>query len=119
MDFRHRLVLRYNNCLPHSNEFGCCLKKGSDGVTSGLLPENVDRFFGAGHFAISPMIDNYHLTREDDSFDIIFLHGHLWGGRFQMAVIGGRQVTGWIGRGLPGQEAGYPLNILVVPSFNF
>ena len=47
------------------------------------------------------------------------LHGHLWGGRFQMSVIGGRQVTGWIGRGLPGQEAGYPLNILVVPSFNF
>jgi hypothetical protein len=65
------------------------------------------------------MIDNYRLSRKNASFRFIILHGHLWGGRFQMSVIGGRQVTGWIGRGLPGQEAGYPLNILVDPPFNF
>jgi hypothetical protein len=65
------------------------------------------------------MIDNYHLPRENATFRFVIWHGHLWGGRFQKAVIGGRQVTGWIGRGPPGQEAGYPLNILVVPSFNF
>ena len=36
-----------------------------------------------------------------------------------MVVIGGRQVTGWIGRGPPGQEAGYLRNILAVPPINF
>jgi hypothetical protein len=40
------------------------------------------------------MFDNYHLPRKNARFDIIILRGRLWGGRFQMAVIGGRQVTG-------------------------
>ena len=40
------------------------------------------------------MIDNYYLPRKNATFDIIIWHGHLWGGRFQMAVVGGRQVTG-------------------------
>ena len=44
------------------------------------------------------MFDNYHLPRGNASFDIIIWHGHLWGGRFQMAVIGERQVTGGNGR---------------------
>jgi hypothetical protein len=45
------------------------------------------------------MINNYRLSRKNATFRFVILHGHLWGGRFQMAVIGGRQVTGWIGRG--------------------
>jgi hypothetical protein len=42
--------------------------------------------------------DNYHLPRKNASFDIIIWHWHLWGGRFQMAVMGERQVTGESGR---------------------
>jgi hypothetical protein len=34
------------------------------------------------------MFDNYHLTRKNTSYHIVILHGHLWGGRFQMAVVG-------------------------------
>ena len=34
------------------------------------------------------MIDNYHLPRENASFHIVIWHGHMWGVRFQMAVIG-------------------------------
>jgi len=32
------------------------------------------------------------------------LHGHLWGARFQMPVIGERQVTGGNGRNFSGRE---------------
>jgi len=32
----------------------------------------------------------------------LILPGHLWGGRFQMAVVGERQVTGENGRGPSG-----------------
>jgi len=49
-------------------------------------------------------IATYHLPRKNDSFDIIIWHGHLWGGRFQMAVIGERQGAGGNGRGPSGQE---------------
>jgi hypothetical protein len=38
------------------------------------------------------MFDNYHLPRKNARFDIIILHRHLWGGRFQMAVTGERQI---------------------------
>jgi hypothetical protein len=38
------------------------------------------------------MIDNYHLPRKNSSFHLIILHGHLWGGRFQMAGVGERVV---------------------------
>ena len=44
------------------------------------------------------MINNYHLTRKNTSFRFVILHRHPWGGRFQMAVIGERQVTGGNGR---------------------
>ena len=44
------------------------------------------------------IIANYHLTRENATFRFVILHGHLWGGIFQMAVIGGRQGTGGNGR---------------------
>ncbi|MBU4232709.1 MAG: hypothetical protein KKF43_09285 [Proteobacteria bacterium] len=57
------------------------------------------------------MIDNYHLSRENASFDIIIWHPHLWGGRFQMAVIGERQVTGGNGRIIQAKRAGYALNM--------
>jgi len=50
------------------------------------------------------MVDNYHLPRENASFDIIIWHGHLWGGRFQMSVIGERQVTGGNGRNPTGRK---------------
>jgi len=35
------------------------------------------------------MINNYHLPRKNTSFRFVILHGHLWGGRFQMSVMGG------------------------------
>ena len=38
------------------------------------------------------MIDNYHLPRKNSSFHLIILHGHLWGGRFEMAGVGERVV---------------------------
>ena len=41
--------------------------------------------------------DNYHLTRKNASYHIVILRGHLWGGRFQMAGVGERQVIGWNG----------------------
>jgi len=44
------------------------------------------------------MIDNYHLTRKNATFRFVILHRHLWGERFQMTVIGERQVTGGNGR---------------------
>ena len=50
------------------------------------------------------MIDNYHLTRKNATFDFHILHGHPWGGRFQMAVIGDRQVTGEKGRNPSGRK---------------
>ena len=37
------------------------------------------------------MIDNYHLPRENATFRFVIWHGHLWGGRFQMAGVGYRQ----------------------------
>jgi len=39
------------------------------------------------------MSNNYHLPRENASFRFVILHGHLWGGRFQMAGVE-RQVSG-------------------------
>ena len=33
--------------------------------------------------------DNYHLPRKNATFDLHIWHWHLWGGRLQMAVIGG------------------------------
>jgi len=43
------------------------------------------------------MINNYHLTRKNTSYRFVILHGHLWGGRFQMAGVGERLVTGGTG----------------------
>ena len=40
------------------------------------------------------MINNYHLTRKKASYHLVILHGHPWGGRFQMAGVGERQFTG-------------------------
>lgn len=40
------------------------------------------------------MIDNYRLPRKDASFRFVILHRHLWGGKFQMSVIGERLVIG-------------------------
>jgi hypothetical protein len=48
------------------------------------------------------MIDNYHLPRKNATFDIVILHGHPWGGRFQMAGVGERQVTGSLTAGMAG-----------------
>jgi hypothetical protein len=39
-------------------------------------------------------IDNYHLPRKNASFRFVIWHGHPWGGRFQMAVIGERLANG-------------------------
>jgi hypothetical protein len=39
------------------------------------------------------MFDNYHLTRKNASYHLLILHGPLWGGRFQMAATGKRQLT--------------------------
>ena len=33
------------------------------------------------------MIDNYHLTRKNASYHLVIWRGHLWGGRFQMAIL--------------------------------
>jgi hypothetical protein len=38
--------------------------------------------------------DNYRLPRKNDSYHLVILHGHLWGGRFQMVVIRKGRVTG-------------------------
>jgi len=45
------------------------------------------------------MFNNYHLTRKNASYHLDILRGHLWGGRFQMAVIGERSVTSGNGKG--------------------
>ena len=50
--------------------------------------------------------DNYHLPRKNDRFHLLIWHGHLWGGRFQMAVIGERQVTGEVTGGNGGNPSG-------------
>ena len=49
-----------------------------------------EKWMGSSSLAI---LDNYHLTRKNTSFRFVILHGHLWGGRFQMAGVGERQVT--------------------------
>jgi len=54
--------------------------------------------------AILAILDNYHLPRKNACYHLVILRWHLWGGRFQMSVMGERQVTGWIGRGPSGQE---------------
>src|SRR3989339_1589571 len=54
------------------------------------------------------MIDNYHLPRENASYHIIILHGHLWGGIFQMLGIRERQVAGGNGRGPSGRKESQP-----------
>jgi hypothetical protein len=59
--------------------------------SAGPLDQNEHAFFGATLLATC---DNYHLPRENASYHLIILRGHLWGGRFQMAVIGEGQVTG-------------------------
>jgi len=38
------------------------------------------------------IINNYHLPRKNASYRFVILRGDLWGGRFQMAVIGGARV---------------------------
>jgi hypothetical protein len=50
------------------------------------------------------MVDNYHLTRKNASFDFLILHQHLWGGRFQMSMVGERQIIRGKGRSFAGQE---------------
>ena len=58
------------------------------------------------------MIDNYHLPRKNTSYRLVIWHGHLWGGIFQMSVVGERQVAGGNGRNLSDQKgriSGYPL----------
>ena len=45
---------------------------------------------GSDYLATS---NNYHLTRKNASFHLVILHRHLWGGIFQMAGVGERQVT--------------------------
>ena len=42
--------------------------------------------------------DNYHLPGKNASYHLVILRGHLWGGRFQMPVIGERQFNGGNGR---------------------
>jgi len=49
------------------------------------------------------ILDNYHLPRKNASYHLVILRGHLWGERFQMAVIGERQFYGGNGRNLSGQ----------------
>jgi hypothetical protein len=44
------------------------------------------------------MFDNYHLYGKNASYHLVIWHGPLWGGKFQMAVMGERQVTGESGR---------------------
>ena len=48
------------------------------------------------------------------------LHGHLWGARFQMLVIGERQVTGGMAGNFQAEKDRYPLNMKVFwPSDKF
>jgi hypothetical protein len=44
------------------------------------------------------------LPRKNASYHLVILRGHLWGGRFQVALIGERQVAGGNGRNPSGQE---------------
>ena len=57
------------------------------------------------------IISNYHLPRKNASFRFVILHGHLWGGRFQMPVIGERQVTGGNGRDSQTEKSRYGLSL--------
>ena len=57
------------------------------------------------------MIDNYHLPRKNASYRLVILRWHLWGGIFQMAVIGERQVTGENGRIFQTEKSRYALNM--------
>jgi hypothetical protein len=48
------------------------------------------------------------------------LHGHLWGARFQMPVIGERQLPAGMAGIFQAEKAGYPLNMKVFwPSDKF
>jgi hypothetical protein len=46
------------------------------------------------------MFANYHLPRKKDSFDLIILRSHLWGGRFQVIGTEEGENTGGEGRKL-------------------
>jgi hypothetical protein len=50
------------------------------------------------------MFDNYPLSPENASFDIVIWHGHLWRGRFQKTAKEERQVTGGNGRKPSGRK---------------
>jgi hypothetical protein len=53
----------------------------------------------------------YHHPWKNASFRFVILRGHLWGGRFQMSVIGERQVTGGMAEILQVKKDIYPLNM--------
>ena len=48
-----------------------------------------------GRYVQLAILDNYHLPRKNASFRLVILHGHLWGGRFQMAVKWGAPGDRW------------------------
>ena len=58
----------------------------SPGMEMGQLGRKLGwkgKWMGSNYLATC---DNYHLTRKDDSYHLIILRGHLWGGRFKMAA---------------------------------
>jgi hypothetical protein len=48
--------------------------------------------------------DNYHLPGKNTNYHLVIWHGHLWGGRFQMSVMGERQVSDGNVKNSSGQE---------------
>jgi hypothetical protein len=51
------------------------------------------------------MIDNYPLTGKNFRFDLLILHWHLWGRRFQRLKIEGGQKAGGNGRDFSGGKS--------------
>jgi len=49
-------------------------------------------------------ISAYPLSLKNCRYDLDIWRKHLWGGRFQMAELGERQITGENGRSFSGQE---------------
>jgi len=56
------------------------------------------------------MFDNYHLPRENATFRFVIWHGHLWGGRLQMAVIGDARLPAEMAGGLQVEKSRYTLD---------
>ena len=85
-------LLRYASTLA----FWYCLDSG--GLGRGRQPSPWPCLFYSTDGDYLATCDNYHLTRKNDSYQLVIWNGHLWGERFQTAAMGECQGTDGNGR---------------------